>query len=198
MLMQLRIGVAIDGPTRRVRKLGPGQIPGSSFELLTTRANSRFGELFQFPHGFVDRLSECVEQAFLKFEAGQKRKIEATNTNQTAPQSAQDRRESILRTRLKETLHQLSKHQPEAFSAFEEFLQTERFQARRFSELLTDVRREEYLRSLEGEEFRITQFRDWLRTKGSKFEIWPRGTDSSSRNELKTSSEVTPEPEVRP
>lgn len=120
-------------------------------------------------------LATAIEQefgppeAFIKAEDAKKRKRAPVSSTQDARQAAQAERESLLRLRLMRTMDQLSKSQPDAFTAFEKFRDSERQRARRFAKMLNEERQGQYLDSLDGEEQRLSAFETWLKEDGRKY-----------------------------
>lgn len=110
-------------------------------------------------------------EAFLKVEVAKKQRSETGVRRPDASKTAQDERESILRTRLRVTLERLPKMQPEAFHAFQAFRAGEGDRLRRFAEVLTDERRAEFLASLADDENRVAIFDQWLKSDGAKYRI---------------------------
>jgi hypothetical protein len=132
-------------------------------------------------------------EAFVKVENAKKQKLAAQTMGDTTRKTAQDERGSILRERLRVTLEQLSKTQPDAFSAFEQFRVSEQSRSRRFAEMLTEDRRQEFFASLESEEHRLKLFEQWLKSEGKKYQVRSAPADTPGRRDAVTTGSFSPQ-----
>lgn len=118
-------------------------------------------------------------KAIAKRQAEERRRVEETTAaNRTGPPSSQDRRGEKKGERLRETYSQLLRTQPDAITAFESYLTSERERAEKTAAKLSERRRAEYRREADSEEYRLTHFERWLRREGKGLK--PLGTERDS------------------
>ena len=138
-------------------------------------------------------LATAIEQefgppeAFIRAEGSKRQQSEGGASRTAAAVTAQDERQAFFGRRLRVTLDSLPKIQPDAFTAFEHFRETERDRGCRFADLLNDERRKEFFESLESEEHRVSLFDQWLKADGRKFRVVIAAENRSSPVAFSTS-----------
>lgn len=84
-------------------------------------------------------------------------------------QRPQGERHEGLETRLRATYAQVLKTHPDAITAFETFLASERERATKLLATLTERGKRDYLRNADSEDFKLTVFERWLKGEGRRW-----------------------------
>lgn len=93
----------------------------------------------------------------------------AEQADGNATQRPQGERHEDLETRLRATYARVLKTHPDAITAFETFLVSERERATKLLATLTERGKRDYLRNADSEDFKLTAFERWLKSDGRRW-----------------------------